>query len=142
MALFVIGFIISLRLTLAFPATVMENLSAIEALKRSNFLTRGARLKIFLVLLVIYAAAYLAMLLLMGGMLFVVAIGLFAFSGTHMGLTSPVMVFLAILAGLGFLALMVLFMACSWAGFTTALGVIYNDQRRCLDQVQPSGAPA
>lgn len=142
MGLLVLGFLVALRLSLAFPASVMENLTAVEAVKRSNALTRGARLKIFLVLLIIYAATYLAMLVLICGLAFLIAIGMFALSGSHVGLASPVAVSLAVLAGLAFVALMVLFMAVSWAGFTTALCVIYNDQRRILDSVVPAGAPA
>jgi len=142
MALMVAGFVIGLRFSLAFPASVMENLPAIEALKRSNVLTRGARLKIFLALLVIYAATYAAMLILMGVTVFVVAIGLFAVLGLHLHFSAPVLVVLAIVAGAGFMALMVLFMACSWAGFTTALCVIYNDQRQWIDLARTEGPPA
>jgi len=141
LALFVVGFIVALRLSLAFPAAAAENLSAVEAVKRSSVLTRGVKLKIFLVLLVIYAATYLATLVLMCGLAFAVVIGVLVFSGMHLDFASPVTVSLAVLAGLGLLALMVLFMACSWAGYTTALCVIYNDQRRRVDPVLAFGAP-
>jgi uncharacterized membrane protein len=45
--------IMSLRLSLAFPACVHEGLTATQAIKRSGVLTRGAKGRIFLVLLLI-----------------------------------------------------------------------------------------
>src|SRR5579863_8481946 len=67
MAAMVVGVIVALRFSLAFPASVFEDLTAWQAIKRSGVLTRGAKGRIFLVLLVIYAATYLAILLMMGG---------------------------------------------------------------------------
>lgn len=145
-ALLVVGFIIALRFSLAFPAAVSENLTAVEALRRSNWLTRGARLKIFLVLLAVYAASYLVMMVLMCGAAFIVAIGAFAFSGADLHRGSPTFWILVITGGVAFMSFMVLFMACSWAAYATALAVIYNDQRRSMEAAVPNamagGAPA
>jgi hypothetical protein len=141
MAVLVAGFIVALRFSLAFPASVIEDLTAWQAIKRSGILTRGAKGRIFLVLLVIYAATYLAILLLMCGAAVVGAIGFFVWSGMHLHLSTPAIWILAVLAGVAFLSLMVLFMACAWAGYTTALAVLYNDQRMRIDGAPPTIAP-
>jgi len=146
MAVFVAGVIVALRFSLAFPASVIEDLTAWQAIRRSGILTRGAKGRIFLVLLVIYAATYLAILLLMCGAAIVGAIGFFAWWGMHSHLSMPAIRILAVLAGIAFLAVMVLFMACTWAGYTTALAVLYNDQRMRIDgapsAIAPNGVPA
>jgi hypothetical protein len=143
---FVVGVVVALRFSLAFPASIIEDLTAGQAIKRSGILTRGAKGRIFLVLLVIYAATYLATLLLMCGAAIVGAIGFFAWSGMHLHLSTSAIWILAVLAGAAFLALMVLFMACCWAGYSTALAILYNDQRMRIDgapsTIAPDGVPA
>ncbi|HMG88106.1 MAG TPA: hypothetical protein VK574_20410 [Terracidiphilus sp.] len=133
MAALIVGLIIGLRFALAFPASVSENLTAWQAIKRSGVLCRGAKGRILLVLLVIYAATYLAMLVLMGGAAMMGALGFLVFSGMHLQPSTPTIWGLGILGGVGFLAVMVLFMAASWAGYVTAFAVIYNDQRLRID---------
>ena len=146
MAATVVGFIVALRFSLAFPACVFENLTAWQAIKRSGVLTRGARGRIFLVLLVIYAATYLAVLVLLFGASLVGALGYFAVSGMDLHLSTFTTWVLVILVVIAFLAVLVIFMAASWAGFLTALAVIYNDQRLRTDlpipAVTPPGEPA
>lgn len=129
MVAMVVGVIVALRFSLAFPASVFEDLTAWQAIKRSGALTRGAKGRIFLVLLVIYAATYLAVLLLMSGATLIGALGFLLVSGMHPHWSTSVIWILAILGGIAFLALMVLFMAASWAGYATAFAVLYNDQR-------------
>ncbi len=133
MAALIVGLIIGLRFALAFPASVIENLTAWQAIKRSGVLSRGAKGRILLVLLVIYAATYLAMLVLMCGAALIGALGFLLFSGMHLQHSTPAIWALAILGGVGFLAAMVLFTAASWAGYVTAFAVIYNDQRLRID---------
>lgn len=140
-AALVAGVIFALRFSLAFPVSISENLEAVQALKRSGALTRGVKLTIFLVLLAIYAATYFAVLILMSGAAFVIVIGLFAFSGMHLDPSTLLFWILAVLGGVAFIAVMVLFMACSWAGYATALAVIYNDQRMRIDAPPPGLAP-
>ncbi|MGA8086588.1 MAG: hypothetical protein WCA10_04730 [Terracidiphilus sp.] len=129
MAAMVVGVIVALRFSLAFPASVFEDLTAWQAIKRSGILTRGAKGRIFLALLVIYAATYLAILLLMSGAALIGALGFLAVSGMHLHLSTPAIWVLAVLGGIAFLAVMVLFTAASWAGYATAFAVLYNDQR-------------
>ena len=133
MAALVVGVIVALRFSLAFPATVFEDLTAWQAIKRSGILTRGAKGRIFLVLLVIYAATYLAILLLMSGAALMGALGFLVFSGMHLHPSTPAFWVLAVLGGIAFLAVMVLFMAASWAGYATTFAVLYNDQRLRID---------
>jgi hypothetical protein len=133
MAALIVGLIIGLRFALAFPASVIEDLTAWQAIKRSGVLTRGAKGRILLVILVIYAATYLAMLVLMIGAALMGALGFLIFSGAHLQHSTPAIWGLAILGGVGFLAAMVLFTAASWAGYVTAFAVIYNDQRLRID---------
>ena len=139
MAALIVGLIVALRFALAFPASVIEDLTAWQAIKRSGVLTRGAKGRIFLVLLVIYAATYLAMLVLMSGAALVGALGFLAFSRMHSHPSTPVIVVIAILGGVGLLGAMVIFTAASWAGYSTGFAVIYNDQRL---RVGPASASA
>ncbi|HEY2469344.1 MAG TPA: hypothetical protein VGI45_16105 [Terracidiphilus sp.] len=125
-AFFIAGAVIALRLSLAFPASVFEVLKVKDAIKRGWTLTRGALGRIFLVVLVIYAAIYAAILILMFVAFSVAAIG-FMFAGPHSH--SKFAIIVAIV--LGIIAYMVFIAVCTagaWAAFTTAFAVIYNDQ--------------
>jgi hypothetical protein len=133
MVAMVAGMIVGLRFVLAFPASVIENLTAWQAIKRSNVLTRGAKGRTFLVLLVIYAATYAAILVLMAGCALLGVVGVLLFSGMHLHASSPMTWVLAGLGGLVFLAAMVIFTAASWAAYVTAFAVVYNDQRLRID---------
>lgn len=125
----VYGMLMMLRLALAFPASVVEELPAIASLKRSNTLTQGAKGRMFIVLLVIYAACYGFV------MVFIVVLSLLGFLCSlaglvlHTSLLSPLgftaIGFLGFFALLGFL----LYISLYLAGFTTSLVVIYQDQR-------------
>lgn len=127
------GMVIALRLSLAFPASVFESLKVRDALKRSWALTRGAIGRIFLVLLVIYAALYVALMVVMMAAMSVGAISLVAFSGTVNHPSMRTTWILGAGAAIVYLVMMAVFIAFSWAGFSTAFAVIYNDQRRCID---------
>lgn len=138
------GAIIALRLSLAFPASLFESLKVKESIKRSWRLTRGALGRIFLVALVIYAAIYAAILILMFGALSVGAIGmLFAGTGeSHSHLRFGLLVTIGIVV---YLAVIAIATVGTWAGFTTAFAVLYNDQRLRLEgqpPVTPTGVPA
>jgi len=119
-----------LRYCLAFPASMMENLPAMQAIRRSVALTRGARGRIFLVLLVIYAATYVAMLVLEMLLFSLGAIGALAASALQLGLHSAVVLFLAApLAILVALAVFLFIVAVPYAAYATALGVLDCDQK-------------
>lgn len=143
LVLFYVGFLvyfilIMLRFALAYPACVTEGLAAWNSLKRSAQLTRGARGRIFLVMLVIYAAMYVANMILMCGLLLLGAIGAFAASIAHVAARSPAFFILIGLGALGYLLMILVSSAFSYATYTTALAVIYHDQRRRKDTPPPS----
>jgi hypothetical protein len=123
-----------LRYGLAIPACVMEDLPAVAALKRSVALMHGAKGRIFVVLLVMYAATFIVIigsemvLFLVGGM------GAIAVTVIGVGLHSPMLLFFFVPLGL-LLVLVVLLVVLSVpnAGYLTALGVVYCDQRMRVD---------
>jgi hypothetical protein len=139
------GILVGLRLALAFPASVVEDLPIWAAIKRSNQLAKGAKGRIFLVLLVLYAATYAAFLvfalalLLIAGLIMLVAVAL------HLHMV-PWGFVLAGIAGIVFIGGIFLFYALTWSAYTTALAVLYHDQRRreavMTLPAQPSGEPA
>lgn len=88
-AALVYGIIMGLRLSLAFPACVEENLTARAAIKRSFQLARGAKGRIFLVVLVIYAVLYAAMMVVEIVTILLAAIGFFLAMALHAHLTPP-----------------------------------------------------
>lgn len=120
--------VMSLRFSLAFPACVQENLSAGQALTRSSELTKGAKGRIFLVLLLIYAISYAFIMVLYVVGLFVFAIAALAGAG-HMSATAPLTIVLAVLGGLLFLAFLLVWTATLMAAYSTAFAVFYRDQR-------------
>ena len=131
--------LMSLRLSLAFPACVQENLTAMQAIKRSGVLTHGAKGRIFLILLVIYAISYVAVMILYAVGLFAFAIAALAGAG-HANLTSPITIALAVAGVLVLLALVLLWSAALMAAYSIAFAVFYRDQ--CLRMQGPPPMPA
>jgi hypothetical protein len=126
---YVYAVLMFLRYSVAFPVSVFEDSSALASLRRSAALTRGAKRRIFVVLLVIYAAT--GALVMVCEVVFVVigGLGVLAATSGHLTLHSPLVLFLALPAGL-LVALLVLLavIALPYAAYSTALGVIYCDQ--------------
>ena len=120
--------IMTLRLSLAFPACVHENLTAGQAIKRSGLLTQGAKGRIFLVLLIIYAISYAAIMVLYVVGLFVFAIGALAGAGNFQHPT-PLTIGVLVVAGIAILALFLLWTALLMAGYSITYAVFYRDQR-------------
>jgi hypothetical protein len=147
LAAMVYAILMMLRILLAFPASVAEGLPAWAAIKRSNRLTRGAKGRIFLVLLVIYAASYLLILVLFVALGLIASIGLVAGAAMHVHLPSPMACAGIGVAAVCALAGFFLYTTVTWAAFTTALAVLYHDQRLRIDAQSPvlpiaPGAPA
>lgn len=133
-----------LRYSLAFGALVVEQLPALAALRRSVELTRNAKGRIFLLLLVVYAAVYAAALIFEIAAFLLIGIGAIVVSLLHVSFQSPAFLFFAVpLAMLLALLFYVGIGALSYAAFSTALGVLYCDQRyrECgsLPVLQPEG---
>lgn len=142
----VYAILLSLRFSLAFPASIEEDLTAREALRRSAQLTRGAKGRIFLVLLVIYAASYALFLVFLALLAGIFAVAFLAGTLWHMQFTGP---FAKIGIGLAILCMaagLFLYLAITYSGYSTALAVLYNQQRRrevAANSVQPqTEAPA
>ena len=139
------GILVGLRLALAFPASVAEDLPIWAAIKLSNQLAQGAKGRIFLVLLLVYAATYAACLVLMCVLLLLAGLILLVAVALHLHMV-PWGFLLAGIAGLVCFAGMFLFYAVTWAAYSTAFAVLYHDQRRRKDgaaiAAQPAGEPA
>lgn len=134
------GIIMSLRLSLAFPASLAEELTAWAAIRRSGQLTQGAKGRIFLVLLVIYALGYAAEMV--GGMVLMAVFGIGALAAMvlHVQLASVAGIVGVVLFALCFLAFIFLWITLFWAAFSTALAVLYYDQRLRKDGLLPAQA--
>jgi hypothetical protein len=131
--------LIMLRLVLAVPASVAEDVSAWKGLRRSNQLTYGAKGRIFLLFLLIYAIAYAAFLVAEVVLFFLGAI--VALVGMMLHLTMAPWGFVGIGVGaVVFICAYLLWMACIWAAYTTLFAVVYRDQR--LRQEGVAGAQA
>ncbi len=146
-ALFYIAFLVYavlmiLRFAFVFPAIVQEEIPARAALRRSAALTRGARGRIFLVLLVVYAAAYALCLVCVFALFFVVGIGAFMAISAHVTPGSAAFVVLIALAVLVYLAVMIVYASFAYAAINTALAVLYHEQRRRKDGAAPAQLPA
>jgi hypothetical protein len=140
-AAMVAGLLVALRLSSAFPASVFEALNVRAAIKRSWRLTRGAMGKIFLVMLVIYGVTYVAMMVVMMVAISAGAIVYMLFSGSMAHPSPHTLWILATCGGLTYLTLIASFITFSWAGYSTALGVLYNEERMQVDP-PPAGIPA
>jgi hypothetical protein len=136
--------LMSIRLALATPACLAERLPAAAALRRSLDLTRNAKGRIFLVMLVVYAAAYVAFMVFeavcfavfAGGMLLSAALHIHWGPGTAIAFFVPAMCLLATLF---------LLIAAMTASYSIAFAVLYHDQRLRLEGVPPlapNGVPA
>jgi hypothetical protein len=137
-AAIVYAMLMGLRLSLAFPACVAEDLTASAAIKRSFQLTPGAKGRIFLVILVVYAALYAGMMVAYAAAGVLALIGVIAAALLHVHIAAPWSYI-----GLGFLGVcafagMILFISLTYAAMTTALAVIYNDQRLRKDGLPPA----
>jgi hypothetical protein len=125
----------SLRLALAFPACVNENITAMQAIKRSGVLTQGAKGRIFLVALVIWAISYAGIMVLYVIFAFSGAIVAFAGAGHWQRLGPAGYILLGIL-GMFVLAFLLIYAGLLMAAYSFALAVQYRDQ--CLRKDLPS----
>jgi len=133
--------LISLRFALAYPASMEEDLTARAALRRSAQLTRGSKGRIFLVILVVYAAVYavqLACMLVLGVLASLVALGAML---AHVAVGSPAFFTLVGLGVLGYVLTIVVTVLLAYSALTTALAVLYHDQRLRKESASPAPAP-
>jgi hypothetical protein len=111
---------------------VAEDVSAWQGIRRSNQLTHGAKGRIFLLALLIYAIAYAAFLV--AEMIIFFLGAMVALAGMLLHLTMAPWGYIGI--GVGaviFLCAYLLWYACVWAAYTTLFAVVYQDQRLRLE---------
>lgn len=120
---------IMLRFALAYPALIEEDITAWNALQRSARLTHGAKGRIFLVMLVIYAIVYAIELVCILVLVAIAALGAFVALAAHVTAGSPAFFILIGVGVLAYLVVIGLTILLSYAAFTTALAVLYHDQR-------------
>ncbi|HXR38288.1 MAG TPA: hypothetical protein VN776_04320 [Terracidiphilus sp.] len=132
--------IMSLRLSLAFPACVQEGLTAMQAIKRSGVLTQGAKGRIFLMLLIIYAISYAFVMVMYAVGLFVFAIGSLAGAGNLHDMT-PLGYFAVGLLGVCALVVVLLWSVLLMAAYSISFAVFYRDQRLRKDGPPPTPVP-
>jgi len=125
--------LVILRLAVAYPACVEEGLTAWAAIRRSAALTRDAKGRIFLVMLVVYAVTYAVNLVCIALLVAVSALGAMAAMAVHVTVGSPAFIILVGLGIFGYLLVIVAATMLSYAGMTTAVAVIYHDQRLRID---------
>jgi hypothetical protein len=128
-AALVYGIIIAMRLSLAFPASLAEDLTACASLRRSGQLTKGAKGRIFLVFLVIYALGYAAEMVGIVALGAIIGIGALIMAVCGVQLPSVAGITGIVLASLCFAAFLYLLTALLWSAFSTAIAVLYHDQR-------------
>lgn len=118
---------IMLRMAVAVPACLAEDLSPMDALRRSANLTRNAKGRIFVVMLAIYGCAFasavaLELAVAILGVIAVVA-GILLHVPAPVGLAMGMPALMLVMAGFLLLSMM------HWAAYGIALAVIYDDQR-------------
>jgi hypothetical protein len=125
----VYGILMGLRLSLAFPACVEEGLTARAAIQRSFQLTLGAKGRIFLVMLVIYAILYAVLLVAELVAMVLVVVVIFAGMAAQVHPAAPWSYIGLGLLGICVFTAILLYTAVTWAAMTAALAVLYHDQR-------------
>jgi hypothetical protein len=128
----------TLRLGLAVPACLAEEKTATEALRRSARLTHKSKGRIFLVMLVVYAISYGAMLVLEMVAFAVFAVIALIGSALHVHLTQPLAWVGLGTLGIGLFGTLFLIAALAWASYVVTFAVFYDDQRLRLEGAAPA----
>jgi len=115
-------------LALAYPASLAEDLPAWKAVRRSCELTHGARGRIFLTLLALYAISMAGVMAVELAAFMLFALGALLITALHL---NAAVGFICAGAGGLVLALVVLvLMAITSSAYAAALAILYRDQRR------------
>lgn len=141
----VYGVFVALRMSLAFPASIDEVLTAGEAIRRSSELTEGSRGRIFLLLLVLelIACACIFVLEIAAGV--AAAIGglvIYLVPNHSTGPWTVVGILVGVVAGIVLLILFYAWIALLYGSLVVALSVVYHDQRRRKDSPAAAQLPA
>ncbi|MGO8760014.1 MAG: hypothetical protein ACLQG3_18000 [Terracidiphilus sp.] len=143
MGVVVYSVIACLWVSLACPACVAEDLTARAAIARSFRLTRGAKGRLFLLLLVIYAISYVGILVIEMVLLFFGSLGALGFMLLHIPLKPWGFAGIGV-TGIVLLAALFVWMTVTWSAYFTSFAVVYRDQRLRAEAAAPAaaGAPA
>jgi hypothetical protein len=131
--------LIMLRLVLAVPASVTENVSAWQGLRRSNQLTNGAKGRIFLLGLLIYAIAYAAFLVVEVVIFFLGAMAALVGVILHLAMAPWGYVGIGVGATV-FACAYLVWIAAATSAYYTLFAVVYHDQRLRLEGVATTPA--
>jgi hypothetical protein len=132
-----------LHVALAFPASVIEGLAPVAAIRRSAALTRGAKGRIFAALLAVYAASAVINLVCMVTFAILAYVAALIGALFHLLLNSAaVLFFIAPLAIVSLSMTVLALIALPYSGYATALGVLYCDQRMREGSISPAMPPA
>jgi hypothetical protein len=123
----------ALKLSLAFPACVGEDISAWESLKRSSFLTQRAKGRIFVVILVVYALNYAVIVGLELAGFFLVSICSILGVTLHLHWSRMPAIALIAIGGVALIAFVVALTGLTMSAVAIALSVLYDDQRMRLE---------
>ena len=126
--------LVMLRLVLAVPACVAEDVSAWTAIRRSNQLTYGAKGRLFLLALLMYAIAYAAFLVVEMAIFFVGAIAVLVGMALHLTMAPWGYIGIGV-AAVVFACAYLLWMACIAAAYSTLFALVYQDQRLRMEGV-------
>jgi hypothetical protein len=128
----------SIRMALVYPVCVAEDRTAWDALRRANDLSKGGRLRIFLVGLVVYAATVALVLAVEVVFGLLIGIGLIPQAAFH---TSPVVTIIWMgLVGICFLVALFVCMALITAAYSIAFAILYRDHIRMERMEAAAGA--
>lgn len=135
-AIIVGAIVLTVRLSLAYPASVAENLGARAAIRRSFELTRRAKGRIFLVILLISLLSYAAIFILELALSAVIAVGALFIAALHLSAAWKIggEILVGIIAAVAFF----FFAAGVAALHQIAFAVHYQDQRRRVEGAIPS----
>jgi uncharacterized membrane protein len=119
--------LVFIRIALAFPAAIGEDLTAWRAIRRSFELTRGAKGRIFVVGLVLVFLNYAGVFVLEIVLMAIVAVGLLVGALLHLSIAWAIgggcVVGIVLLAGL------MLWSSIGWSALCIGTAALYRDQR-------------
>ena len=123
----------TLRLGLAFPACVAEDLTAWKAVRRAGRLAVKAKGRMFVVLLAVCAISYVAMMIFEVVAIALIGILMLIGSALSMRIDQPLSIAVLVVVGIAFLAAICLFSMLTWAAYAISLTAIYEDQVLRID---------
>jgi len=117
-----------LRLVLSFPAAAAENIAATQAMRRSFLLTRKAKGRIFLIMLVVYAITYAGIMAMELAILAVAGVSGLIGVALHLHPGQALSIAGITVGGMAGAAVFLVVMALIYASYAISVSVLYEDQ--------------